>query len=118
MTLSLHGAAGCVTGSCFRLQTEHACVLIDCASGRDYSPDPEGPAGVDHVILEPTYGNRERPVIDPVTRRRMLTEELRLAQAVGGRARFLCNLDAMLEKATTEAERRALLARLAQDLAT
>lgn len=54
------------------------------AGGRDYSPDPDGPAGVDHVVLESTYGNRERPVIDSVTRRRMLTEELRSAQAAGG----------------------------------
>ncbi len=54
------------------------------AGGRDYSPDPEGPAGVDHVVLESTYGNRERVVIDPVTRRRMLAEELRSAQAAGG----------------------------------
>jgi metallo-beta-lactamase family protein len=54
------------------------------AGGRDYSPDPEGPAGVDHLVLESTYGNRERTVIDPVTRRRMLADELRVAQAAGG----------------------------------
>ena len=32
MTLSLtfHGAAGCVTGFCARLVTEHTTVLIDC----------------------------------------------------------------------------------------
>jgi len=54
------------------------------AGGRDYSPDPEGPAGVDHLILESTYGNRERTVIDPVTRRRLLADELHAAQAAGG----------------------------------
>jgi len=52
--------------------------------GRDYSPDPEGPVGVDHLIIESTYGDRERLEIDPVTRRRMLADELRDAQAAGG----------------------------------
>lgn len=52
--------------------------------GRDYSPDPDGPAGVDHLIIESTYGNRERKEIDPVTRRLMLATELRDAQAAGG----------------------------------
>ncbi|WP_308238143.1 MBL fold metallo-hydrolase [Phenylobacterium sp. J367] len=33
--------------------------------GRDYAPDPKGPAGVDHLILESTYGARERPALDP-----------------------------------------------------
>ncbi|NNU81742.1 MBL fold metallo-hydrolase [Halovulum dunhuangense] len=28
--LTFHGAAGCVTGSCFRLETAHGAVLIDC----------------------------------------------------------------------------------------
>ncbi|MEP7328237.1 MAG: MBL fold metallo-hydrolase [Betaproteobacteria bacterium] len=52
--------------------------------GRDYSPDPEGPVGIDHLVIESTYGNRERDEIDPVTRRHMLADELRAAQAAGG----------------------------------
>jgi metallo-beta-lactamase family protein len=54
------------------------------AGGRDYSPDPQGPAGIDHLVLESTYGNRERAVIDPANRRQLLAEELRAAQAAGG----------------------------------
>ena len=52
--------------------------------GRDYSPDPEGPQGVDHLIVESTYGDRQRPIIDPATRRRILAEELTAAHAAGG----------------------------------
>lgn len=52
--------------------------------GRDYSPDPEGPTGVDHLIVESTYGDRRRPMIDPAERRRILAEELTAAHAAGG----------------------------------
>lgn len=52
--------------------------------GRDYAPDPEGPAGVDHLILESTYGARERPTLDPASRRRLLARELADAHAAGG----------------------------------
>ena len=52
--------------------------------GRDFIPDPEGPAGVDHLILESTYGGRIRPALDPAARRRQLARELRDAQKAGG----------------------------------
>lgn len=52
--------------------------------GRDFVADPEGPSGVDHLIVESTYGARARPTPDPATRRRMLAEELREARAAGG----------------------------------
>jgi metallo-beta-lactamase family protein len=56
------------------------------AGGRDYSPDPEGPSGVDHLIIESTYGERERPPMDGQARRRLLAEELNAAHAAGGPA--------------------------------
>lgn len=52
--------------------------------GRDFLPDPEGPAGVDHLVVESTYGARPRPQLDPASRRRMLARELRDAQKAGG----------------------------------
>ncbi len=52
--------------------------------GREFVRGPEGPAGVDHLILESTYGDRERPAIDTATRRKMLAEELIAAHAEGG----------------------------------
>ncbi len=52
--------------------------------GRDYSPDPDGPAGVDHLVIESTYGDRPRLLVDPATRRRMLAEELNAAHEAGG----------------------------------
>lgn len=52
--------------------------------GRDYSPDPEGPSGVDHVIVESTYGDRERLDLDGQARRAVLTQELLDAHAAGG----------------------------------
>jgi metallo-beta-lactamase family protein len=52
--------------------------------GRDYTPDPEGPAGVDHLIMESTYGDRERTDLTGEGRRALLAEELRDAHAAGG----------------------------------
>jgi metallo-beta-lactamase family protein len=52
--------------------------------GRDFLPDPQGPSGADHLILESTYGGRARPPVDPAARRRMLARELHEAQAAGG----------------------------------
>jgi len=52
--------------------------------GRDFLPDPEGPSGIDHLIVESTYGARVRPPMDPAARRRELARELRDAQKAGG----------------------------------
>lgn len=52
--------------------------------GRDFLPDPQGPSGVDHLVLEATYGGRVRPPLDPASRRRLLAHELRAAQRAGG----------------------------------
>lgn len=52
--------------------------------GRDYGNDPKGPTGVDHLILEATYGDRERPSLSTEQRRAALVEELRAAHAAGG----------------------------------
>jgi metallo-beta-lactamase family protein len=52
--------------------------------GRDFLEDPKGPSGVDHLVVESTYGDRERPPCDPDARRRALAKELRDAHAAGG----------------------------------
>ncbi len=52
--------------------------------GSAFVPDPQGPAGLDHLIIESTYGDRERVVADAVTRRKALAQELRDAHARGG----------------------------------
>lgn len=54
--------------------------------GRDYAADPEGPAGVDHLILESTYGDRDRLNLSSPERRAVLAQELRDAHAAGGPA--------------------------------
>ena len=54
------------------------------AGGQDYLPEPTGPSGIDHLVLESTYGDREREAADTVGRRRLLAEELRQAHAAGG----------------------------------
>lgn len=54
--------------------------------GRDYAADPEGPTAIDHLVLESTYGDRERVVVSPSERRRIVAEELRAAHAAGGPA--------------------------------
>jgi metallo-beta-lactamase family protein len=52
--------------------------------GRDYGPDPQGPAGVGHLIVESTYGDRIRPTLDGAARRALLARELNEAHAAGG----------------------------------
>jgi len=57
----------------------------DLGSGRQpFLPRPTGPRGVDHIILESTYGNRERIDLGLDERRRALTDELHQAKARGG----------------------------------
>ncbi|MGD9980561.1 MAG: MBL fold metallo-hydrolase RNA specificity domain-containing protein [Hyphomonadaceae bacterium] len=51
---------------------------------RRFEDDPEGPSGVDHVILETTYGDRERPAVDASARKQALAEEVMQAHAAGG----------------------------------
>lgn len=52
--------------------------------GSEFVVDPEGPSGVDHLIIESTYGDRERAVADAAARRRALAQELRDAHDAGG----------------------------------
>lgn len=54
------------------------------SGGSDFVADPQGPRGVDHLILESTYGNRERDIASGVARRAALAEELKAAHAAGG----------------------------------
>lgn len=46
--------------------------------------DPEGPAGVDHLFCESTYGDRERDDLTVEARRERLAEEVGAALARGG----------------------------------
>jgi metallo-beta-lactamase family protein len=52
--------------------------------GRDFTEDPRGPNGVDHLILEATYGDVERPPISAAARRDALLQEMLRAHAAGG----------------------------------
>lgn len=52
--------------------------------GSEFVADPQSPSGIDHLILESTYGDRERAETDAASRRRALAEALRAAHAAGG----------------------------------
>lgn len=52
--------------------------------GHDFAMDPEGPEGVDHLILESTYGDVERPSVGVAVRREALLREMLAAHAAGG----------------------------------
>lgn len=49
-----------------------------------FHPDPQGPGGVDYLVVESTYGDRERPAVDLAERRARLREEVSAALARGG----------------------------------
>lgn len=49
-----------------------------------FYPDPESPAGFDHVICESTYGDRKRDHLTILERRSLLEAEIRGALARGG----------------------------------
>ncbi|RWM02552.1 MAG: MBL fold metallo-hydrolase [Mesorhizobium sp.] len=46
--------------------------------------DPQGPVGVDYLICEATYGNRDRPDVSPDQRRSMLGDVVRGAARANG----------------------------------
>uniref|UniRef100_B0SVW1 Beta-lactamase domain protein n=1 Tax=Caulobacter sp. (strain K31) TaxID=366602 RepID=B0SVW1_CAUSK len=54
------------------------------SGGSDFVADPQGPRGVDHLIVESTYGDRERVAASGTARRAALAEELKAAHAAGG----------------------------------
>ena len=47
-------------------------------------PDPEAPAGLDYVICESTYGDRDRPPVTDESRRARLAAEVHDAHKAGG----------------------------------
>lgn len=47
-------------------------------------PDPEAPAGFDHVIMESTYGGTDREPVTPDSRRARLAAEVRAAASRSG----------------------------------
>jgi metallo-beta-lactamase family protein len=59
LRLTFHGASRCVTGSCFRLETDHGQLLVDCGMFQgpktekelNYRPFPFIPSDLDAVIL-------------------------------------------------------------------
>lgn len=52
--------------------------------GSDFVGDPEGPSGLDHLVMESTYGKTERPPLGGEDRRRLLAEEVAAAHTAGG----------------------------------
>ncbi len=49
-----------------------------------FYPDPQAPAGFDHVVCESTYGDREREEVTIADRRKLLEAEIVAARARGG----------------------------------
>jgi len=51
---------------------------------KSFHPDPDSPAGIDHVVCEATYGDRRREPLSIDERRRLLKSEVQAAMARGG----------------------------------
>lgn len=52
--------------------------------GRRFEDDPQGPAGVDYLVLESTYGDVERPTLDHAARKHALAAEIMESHTAGG----------------------------------
>ena len=52
--------------------------------GSEFIADAEGPSGVDHVVMESTYGGSDRPALLIAERQAKLNAELLKAHAAGG----------------------------------
>ncbi|WP_157215259.1 MBL fold metallo-hydrolase [Flavisphingomonas formosensis] len=80
--------AGHILGSVsVELQVDGTHILCSGDIGPEHKafhPDPESPAGFDHVICESTYGDRKREDLTIVDRRALLEEEITQALARGG----------------------------------
>jgi metallo-beta-lactamase family protein len=80
--------AGHILGSASALVTHRGMKLLFSGDlgpdGATLVADPEAPAGIDHVIMESTYGDRARPPLDPEQRRDRLAAEVMAARARGG----------------------------------
>lgn len=80
--------AGHILGSAsVELEAGGARVICSGDLGPDnkaFHPDPQGPAGFDHVLCESTYGDRAREPITIPARRKLLEAEIRGALAKGG----------------------------------
>lgn len=80
--------AGHILGSAsVELEAGGSRVLVSGDLGPDnkaFHPDPESPAGFDHVLCESTYGDRAREAISIPARRKLLEAEIRGALARGG----------------------------------
>lgn len=62
-------------------------ILFSADIGPDYKlmhPDPEGPSGVDYLICESTYGDRDRIEATADRRRTLLADEVRAAMHPNG----------------------------------
>ncbi|MFC7334954.1 MBL fold metallo-hydrolase [Rhodocista pekingensis] len=62
-------------------------ILFSGDLGPDKKPfhdGPDGPEKMDWLVVESTYGGRQRPDVDEATRQAMLAEEVRSALALGG----------------------------------
>ncbi|HWA46271.1 MAG TPA: MBL fold metallo-hydrolase [Hypericibacter adhaerens] len=51
---------------------------------KSFHPDPTGPAGCDYLVVESTYGNRDRADTDAASRRAQFRDEVTAALARGG----------------------------------
>lgn len=80
--------AGHILGSAsVELEAGGARVVCSGDLGPDnkaFHPDPDAPAGIDHLICEATYGDRAREPMSIEARRQLLAAEIRGALARGG----------------------------------
>ena len=80
--------AGHILGSAsIEVEAEGTRLLYSGDLGPDnkaFHPDPEAPAGFDHVICESTYGDHTRQKVTIEERRRLLEAEILAARARGG----------------------------------
>ncbi len=112
VTLNFHGAAGTVTGSCYRIVHPHGQFLVDCGmfqgnkTVRDlnYKPFPFEPAKIDYVLL--THAHIDHCGLLPRLAKLGYRNKMYMTEPTSGLLEYLLPDAAGIQESETERETR------------
>lgn len=112
VTLHFHGAAGTVTGSCYRVEHSKGQFLVDCGlfqgnktvRALNYNPMPYDPAAIDYVLL--THAHIDHAGLLPRLYAHRYKRPIHCTEQTAGLMEFLLEDAAGIQESETERENR------------